>query len=144
MPNYDKFPVNYDKFPVGICVVWITFVFAIVPRETFGCWFFVALPLCRSAGLSAGRSAVLLVSVCLTVFCLSAGLCAALLAFLPLCWRVACALVYRATAGCLSLCLPVPGVLLLVVTLLPAADLCRLHLLAGLSLLPSFQFGSPC
>ncbi|WP_419628149.1 hypothetical protein [Thiolapillus sp.] len=92
-------------------------MFAIVPRETFGCWFFVALSLCRSVGLSAGRSAVLLVFVCLMFFCLSAGLCAALLAFLPLCWRAACALVYRATAASLFFCLPVPGLLLLVVTL---------------------------
>ena len=102
-------------------------MFAIVPRETFGCWFFAALSLCRSAGRSAGCFALLLVYVCLTVFCLSAGLCAALLASLPLCWLLcrfvgcaACVLVYRATAGCLSLCLPVPGVLLLVVTLPPS------------------------
>ena len=92
-------------------------MFAIVPRETFGCWFFAAMPFCRSAGRSAGRSALLLVFVCLTVFCLSAGLCAALLASLPLCWRAACALVYRATAASLSFCLLTPGVLLLVVTL---------------------------
>ncbi|WP_419652270.1 hypothetical protein [Thiolapillus sp.] len=70
------------------------------------CWL-----LCRFAGL-----------------CLSAGFSAALLASLPLCWRAACVLVYRATAGCLSFCLLTPGVFLLVVTLLPAADLCRLHL----------------
>ncbi|WP_419641692.1 hypothetical protein [Thiolapillus sp.] len=126
-------------------------MFAIVPRETFGCWFFAAMSFCRSAGRSAGCSAVLLVYACLLLIlplcrplCRSAGLYAALLAFLLFCWFAPCALVYRATAGCLSLCLPVPGVLLLVVTLLPAADLCRLHLLAGLSLLPSFQFGSPC
>ncbi|WP_419639808.1 hypothetical protein [Thiolapillus sp.] len=92
-------------------------MFAIVPRETFGCWFFVAMPFCRSAGRSAGRSVLLLVYVCLMVFCLSAGFSAALLASLLLCWRAACALVYRATAASLSFCLPVPGVLLLVVTL---------------------------
>ncbi|WP_419639954.1 hypothetical protein [Thiolapillus sp.] len=55
-------------------------MFAIVPRETFGCWFFAAMPFCRSAGRSAGRSVLLLVYVCLMVFCLSAGLSAALLA----------------------------------------------------------------
>ena len=59
------------------------------------------MPFCRSAGRSAGRSALLLVFACLTVFYLSAGLCAALLASLPLCWRAACALVYRATAASL-------------------------------------------
>ena len=124
--NYDKFPVNYDKFPVGICVVWITFVFAIVPRETFLplCW-----PLCRSAGLFAALLASL--PLCWPL-CRSAGLFAALLASLPLCWRAAGALVYWATAASLSFCLPVPGVLLLVVTLPPAADLCRLHLLCCL------------
>ncbi|WP_419594532.1 hypothetical protein [Thiolapillus sp.] len=125
MPNYDKFPVNYDKFPVRICVVWITFVFAIVPRETFVCWFFAAMPFCRSAGRSAGRSVLLLVFACLTVFCLSAGLCAALLAC---CWRSGLPGDSRQP----SLCLLTPGVLLLVVTLLPAADLCRLHLLCCL------------
>ncbi|WP_419636191.1 hypothetical protein [Thiolapillus sp.] len=119
-------------------------MFAIVPRETFVCWFFAAMPFCRSAGRSAGRSVLLLVYVCLMVFCLSAGLSAALLAVLLFLLCAACVLVYRAIAASLSFCLPVPGVLLLVVTLLPAADLCRLHLLAGLSLLPSFQFGSPC
>ncbi len=137
--NYDKFPVNYDKFPVGICVVWITFVFAIVPRETFLplCW-----PLCRSAGLFVALLASLslcwplcrsagLLPLCWPL-CRSAGLFAALLASLPLCWRAAGALVYRATAASLSFCLPVPGVLLLVVTLPPAADLCRLHLLCCL------------
>ena len=99
-------------------------MFAIVPRETFGCWFFAAMPFCRSAGRSAGRSAVLLVYACLLLIlplcrplCRSAGFYVALLAFLLFCWFASCALVYRATAGCLSLCLPVPGLLLLVVTL---------------------------
>ncbi|WP_419588409.1 hypothetical protein [Thiolapillus sp.] len=92
-------------------------MFAIVPRETFVCWFFAAMPFCRSAGRSAGRSSLLLVFACLTVFCLSAGLCAALLVVLLFLLCAACALVYRATAGCLSFCLPVPGVLLLLVTL---------------------------
>ncbi|WP_419585877.1 hypothetical protein [Thiolapillus sp.] len=76
-------------------------MFAIVPRETFGCWFFVVLSLCRSAGRSVGRSAVLLVFACLMFFCLSAGLCAALLASVPLCWCAAGVLVYRATAASL-------------------------------------------
>ncbi|WP_419583642.1 hypothetical protein [Thiolapillus sp.] len=103
-------------------------MFAIVPRETFCCQLLLF-------SCSAGLFAVLLASlpfcwsmpVC-WLFCRSAGFSAALLASLPLCWRAAGALVYRATAGCLSLCLLTPGVFLLVVTLLPAADLCRLHL----------------
>ena len=131
-------------------------MFAIVPRGTFLplCWPLLASvpfcwPLCRSAGLcaallasvplcwplccSAGLCAALLASVLLCwPLCRSAGLCAALLASVPLCWRVACALVYRAIADGLSLCLPVPGVLLSVVTLPPAVDLCRLHLLCCL------------
>ncbi|WP_419639259.1 hypothetical protein [Thiolapillus sp.] len=88
MPNYDKFPVNYDKFPVGICVVWITFYvrhcftwnISLALLVAAGrCWL-----LCRSAGRSVGRSALLLVYACLMFFCLSAGLCAALLAALLL------------------------------------------------------------
>ncbi|WP_419620484.1 hypothetical protein, partial [Thiolapillus sp.] len=123
--NCDKFPVNYDKFPVRICLLWITLMFAIVPRETFGCWFFAAMPFCRSAGRSAGRSVLLLVYVCLMVFCLSAGLSAALV--------VCCVcLGLPGDSRQPSLCLPTPGVFLLVVTLLPAADLCRLHLLCCL------------
>ena len=126
--NYDKFPVNYDKFPVGIFLLWITFVFAIVPRETFRCWFFVALLLCRSVCRSAGRSVVLLVSACLMVFCFSAGFSAALLvvllAFCLCCLRLG----LPGAAGGLSLCLPVLGVFLSVVTLPPVGDLCRLHL----------------
>ncbi|WP_419590213.1 hypothetical protein [Thiolapillus sp.] len=52
----------------------------------------------------------MLVYACLLAFlplcwllCRSAGFSAAL----PLCWRAACALVYRATAASLFLCLPV-------------------------------------
>ena len=59
-------------------------MFAIVPRGTFRCWFFVALLLCRSVCRSAGRSVVLLVSACLTVFNLSTGFSAALLVVLLL------------------------------------------------------------
>ena len=108
--------------------MWITFVFAIVPRETFRCWFFVALLLCRSVCRSAGRSVVLLVSACLMVFCFSAGFSAALLvvllAFCLCCLRLG----LPGAAGGLSLCLPVLGVFLSVVTLPPVGDLCRLHL----------------
>ncbi|WP_419639767.1 hypothetical protein [Thiolapillus sp.] len=107
-------------------------MFAIVPRETFLllCW-----PLFRSAGLSAALLASLL--LCWPLCC-SAGLSVALLAFLPLCWLLcrsaallACCLRFGLPGDSRqpSLCLPVPGVFLLVVTLLPAADLCRLHLL---------------
>ena len=103
-------------------------MFAIVPRETFGCQLLLF-------SCSAGFFAVLLaslpfcwsMSVCWPLCC-STGLYAVLTAFLSLYLLAACALVYRATAGCLSFCLLTPGVLLLVVTLLPAADLCRFHL----------------
>ena len=74
-------------------------------RSLSACW-----PLCQSAGVSAG-------------LCLPAGLSASLPAFLSVfvcllvsvlfCWSLCCApcaLVYWAIAGCLSLCLPVPGV----------------------------------
>ncbi len=114
-------------------------MFAIVPRETFVCWFFAAMPFCRSAGRSAGRSVLLLVYVCLMVFCLSAGLSAALLAVLLFLLCAACVLVYWATAAsllfvclCLVFCCWWSHCHFTV-------DLCRLHLLAGLSLLPSCQ-----
>ena len=116
-------------------------MFAIVPRGTFGCWF---LLFCRSLCRSAGFFAVLLVYACLL---------ASLLLYWPLCRFVgfpAALLVCCLRSGLPgdsrwpSLCLLMPGVFLLVVTLLPAAGLCHLHLLAGLSLLPSCQFGSPC
>ncbi|WP_419593343.1 hypothetical protein [Thiolapillus sp.] len=81
---------------------------------------------CRSAGLSAALLASLLavllfcwsMSVC-WFLCRSTGLYAVLMVFLLLYLLAACALVYRATAGCLSFCLPVPGVFLLFVTLPP-------------------------
>ncbi|WP_419588188.1 hypothetical protein, partial [Thiolapillus sp.] len=83
----------------------------------FGC-LLVSLPLCWPLCRSAGLSAALLASLPLCwPLCRSAGLSAALLAFLPFCWRAACVLVYRATAASLFLCLPVPGLLPLVVTL---------------------------
>ena len=101
--NCDKFPVNCDKFPVRICLLWITLMFAIVPRETFCCQFLLF-------SCSAGLFAVLLASLLFCwsmlvcwLFCRSAGFSAAL----PLCWCAAGALVYRATAASLSFCLPV-------------------------------------
>ena len=78
-------------------------------------------------------------------FCLSAGLCAVLLVALLFLLCAACALGYRAIADGLSFCLPVPGVLLLVVTLLPVADLCRLHLLCfHVFSCPAVSLAGPC
>ena len=70
------------------------------------CWL-----LCQPAGVSAGLCLPAGFSVSLPAF-LSVSVC--LLVSVPICWSLCCApfaLVYRAIAGCLSFCLPVPGVL---------------------------------
>ena len=96
-------------------------MFAIVPRETFGCWFFAVMPFCCSAGRSAGRSAVLLVYACL-------------LLILPLCrplcrsaGRSAVLLVYACLLLILPLCRP----------------LCRFAGLSAVLVVCSLRFGLP-
>ena len=95
--------------PVSACLLAFLSACRRFCRFLPACW-----PLCQPAGVSAG-------------LCLPAGLFASLPAFLPVsacllaslsaCRRFCrslccapCALVYWAIAGCLSLCLPVPGV----------------------------------
>ena len=73
-------------FFVGICLVILS-----------SCWFLVVCwPLCQSAGVSAG-------------FCLSAGLSAALLAFLPLCWPLCRSAGLSAALLACCVCLGLPG-----------------------------------
>ncbi|WP_419634418.1 hypothetical protein, partial [Thiolapillus sp.] len=82
-------------------------MFAIVSRETFGCWL---LSLCWLLCRFAGRFAALLAALPLCwPLCRSAGRSAALLAALPLCWFLCRSAGLSAALLACCVCLGLPG-----------------------------------